>query len=46
MVGHNMGAKTAMTLSCLYPDRVPGFVSLDTAPKKFDLNTKATRMTL
>ena len=22
LLGHNMGAKTAMTLACLYPDRV------------------------
>jgi esterase len=32
LLGHNIGAKTAMTLSSLYPDRVSGLISIDTAP--------------
>ena len=32
LVGHNIGAKTAMMTATLYPDRVNGFISLDTAP--------------
>jgi len=35
LLGHNLGAKTAMTLSCLYPDRVKGLISIDTSPKSF-----------
>ena len=32
IIGHNIGAKTAMMAATLYPDRVNGFISLDTAP--------------
>ena len=32
LVGHNIGAKTAMMAATLYPDRINGFISLDTAP--------------
>lgn len=35
LLGHNIGAKTAMTLSLLYPDRVKGLISIDTSPKSF-----------
>ena len=35
ILGHNLGAKTAMTLACLHPDRVRGLISIDTAPKSF-----------
>ena len=35
LVGHNIGAKTAMTLSCLYPDRVSALICLDTLPLSF-----------
>jgi len=35
VLGHNIGAKTAMTLACLHPDRVTGLISIDTAPKSF-----------
>lgn len=35
LLGHNIGAKTAMTLACLYPDRVASLISLDTAPLSF-----------
>ena len=32
LIGHNIGAKTAMMAATLYPDRVNGIISLDTAP--------------
>ena len=35
LLGHNIGAKTAMTLACLHPERVTGVISIDTAPKSF-----------
>ena len=35
LLGHNIGAKTAMTLACKYPERVEGLISIDTAPKNF-----------
>ena len=35
LLGHNMGAKAAMTLSCMHPDRVVSMLSLDTAPLNF-----------
>ena len=28
-----MGARTAMTLACRFPDRVDGCISVDAAPK-------------
>ena len=41
LLGHNIGAKTAMTLACLYPDRVAAMISLDTAPVSFAHDQKA-----
>lgn len=35
VLGHNLGAKTAMTLACAHPDRVNALISIDTAPKSF-----------
>ena len=35
LLGHNMGAKIAMTLACRHPDRVNAMISLDTAPVSF-----------
>lgn len=35
MLGHNVGAKTAMTFACRYPDRVSSLISLDTLPVSF-----------
>jgi len=32
LIGHNIGGKTAMRFAGLYPDRVKGLISLDTAP--------------
>jgi esterase len=32
LVGHNIGGKTAMRFAGLYPERVKGLVSFDTAP--------------
>ena len=31
-MGHSMGARTAMTLACRYPERVDGVISVDAAP--------------
>ena len=35
LLGHNIGAKVAMTMSCMFPDRVSAMISLDTAPISF-----------
>ena len=35
VLGHNMGAKVGMTLSCMYPDRINAMINIDTAPKSF-----------
>lgn len=32
LIGHNIGGKTAMRFAGIYPDRVKGLISLDTAP--------------
>jgi esterase len=32
LIGHNIGGKTAMRFAGLYPERVNGLVSFDTAP--------------
>ena len=32
LVGHNLGAKVGMMTATLYPERVKGLISLDTAP--------------
>ena len=32
ILGHSMGARTAMTLLARYPDRVDGAISVDAAP--------------
>lgn len=32
LLGHSMGARTAMTLACRYPDRVDLAISVDAAP--------------
>lgn len=32
LIGHNIGGKTAMRFAGLYPERVKGLVSFDTAP--------------
>ena len=32
LIGHNIGGKTAMAFSQLFPQRVSGLISLDTAP--------------
>ena len=36
LLGHNIGAKTAMHFALLYPDRVAALISLDTLPVSFD----------
>ena len=35
LIGHNIGAKLAMTLACRHPDRVSSLICLDTAPLSF-----------
>ncbi len=32
LVGHNIGGKTAMRFASMFPERVKGLVSFDTAP--------------
>jgi esterase len=32
LIGHNIGAKTALHAASLFPNRVKGLISLDTAP--------------
>ena len=32
LVGHSLGAKTAMTMACMFPDSINGLVSLDASP--------------
>ena len=32
VLGHSMGARTAMTLMGRYPDRIDGAISVDAAP--------------
>jgi len=46
LVGHNMGAKTAMALSLIAPERVSALVSLDTAPISHSGNRKAVEATV
>jgi len=46
VLGHNLGAKTAMTLACLRPDRVRCHVSVDTAPKAFVGDKAAVKQTV
>lgn len=46
LLGHNIGAKTAMTLSLLYPDRVKGLISIDTSPKSFVGDKHQVKQTL
>ena len=45
LLGHNIGAKTAMTFSCRYPDRVAAVISLDTAPISFSGNSEIIQAT-
>mmetsp|Transcript_16504 Transcript_16504/g.28029 ORF Transcript_16504/g.28029 Transcript_16504/m.28029 type:complete len:228 (+) Transcript_16504:349-1032(+) len=46
LLGHNMGGKTAMTLSCMHPDRVSSLISLDTAPLSFKTDMKTIKQTI
>ena len=46
LIGHNIGGKTAMTLSCLYPERVSAIISLDTIPFSFRNNQLMFNSTL
>ena len=32
VMGHSLGGRSAMTLACLFPDRVDGVISVDSAP--------------
>lgn len=43
LIGHNIGGKTAMAFAQLFPERVTGLISLDTAPTSSspDLREKA-----
>jgi len=41
LIGHNIGGKTAMVAATLFPDRVAGLISLDTAPTGASSENKA-----
>jgi esterase len=41
LIGHNMGAKTAMMTATLFPKQVNGVICLDTAPTGTDPDKKA-----
>ena len=32
VLGHSLGGRTAMTLACLFPERIEGCISVDSAP--------------
>ena len=34
VLGHSMGGRTALTLACVYPDRIDGCISMDAGPIK------------
>ena len=40
LIGHNMGAKTAMMTATLFPDNVDGVICLDTAPTGSEADKK------
>ena len=46
LLGHNLGAKTAMTLACMHPNRVKSLISIDTAPKSFMGDKQAVKQTI
>lgn len=46
LLGHNIGAKTAMTLACMHPDRVKCLISIDTAPKSFTGDRQQVKATV
>ena len=46
VLGHNLGAKTAMTLASLRPDRVKSLISIDTAPKSFAGDKQVVKQTI
>lgn len=46
ILGHNIGAKTAMTLACMHPDRVNSLISIDTAPKSFVSDKQVVKATV
>ena len=46
MLGHNIGAKTAMHFALHYPDRTAAMISLDTLPVRFDSEHPAMKQTL
>lgn len=41
LIGHNIGGKTAMAFSQLFPTRVAGLISLDTAPVTSNADLRA-----
>lgn len=46
VLGHNLGAKTAMTLACKHPDRVTSLISIDTAPRSFLGDKQTVKQTI
>ena len=43
LLGHSMGAKTAMTLACLFPQSVEGLLIIDSAPLSYLGNEQITK---
>ena len=41
LIGHNIGAKTAMMTATLFPENVNGIICLDTAPTETSADTKS-----
>lgn len=35
ILGHSMGARVAMTMTCMFPERIDGVISIDAGPKKY-----------
>jgi len=46
LLGHNIGAKIAMTLACTHSDRVNTLISIDTAPKSFANDKQVVKSTI
>ena len=46
IIGHNIGAKTGLTLACLHPERLTSMISIDTAPKSYLGDKQVVKQTI
>lgn len=46
LLGHSMGGKTAISLACLFPDRLDGLIIVDTAPNDNNTNPELHKATM